>query len=315
MDGTLPIRQVGHTDLHVTSVCAGTGGLGGVPDLFGDVPAERGVQTVRAVLDSPIRFLDTSANYSDGESERRIGQALAAAGGVPEGFVLATKADRDMTTGDFSGDQVRRSVEGSLERLGVDSVPLLHLHDPENMSFEEGMAPGGAVEVLLDLQRQGMARYLGVAGGPVALMAQYLRTGAFSVLITHNRWTLVDRSANDLLDEATTLGIGVINGAPYGGGILAKGPAQVEKYCYRPAEPEVLDRVRAMDAACGRAGVPLAAAALQFSIRDPRVHSTIAGFTRPERVAETVRHATMPIPDALWEELLPLAAAPDQWQW
>ena len=114
--------------------------------------------------------------------------------------MLATKVDPDSTTGDFSGAQVRRSAEGSLRRLGVDRLQLVYLHDPEVISFEEGMAPGGPVEALIRLQQQGLIEHLGVAGGPVELMARYLRTGAFEVLITHNRWTLVDRSADGLLD-------------------------------------------------------------------------------------------------------------------
>jgi hypothetical protein len=121
-------RPLGRTGLEVTPVCIGGGTLGSMPATFGyEVPADRGVATVRRVLRGPVNFLDTSANHGDGESERRIGAALAEVGGVPGGFVLATKVDRDSASGDFSGDQVRRSAEGSLERLGLDRVQLLYL--------------------------------------------------------------------------------------------------------------------------------------------------------------------------------------------
>jgi D-threo-aldose 1-dehydrogenase len=135
------------------------------------------------------------------------------------------------------------------------------------------------------------------------------------VLITHNRWTLVDRSADGLLDEAVSLGIGAVNGAPFGGGILAKGPAADPNYCYSPAADEVLRRVRDMEVACARHGVPLAAAALQFSTRDPRIASTIVGISRPERVDETVRLASWAVPQQLWDVLEPLAAPRELWQW
>jgi D-threo-aldose 1-dehydrogenase len=287
-----------------------------MPENFGyDVSAERGIATARRVLDGPINFLDTAAGYSGGESERRIGAALAAAGGQPPGFVLATKVDRDEATGNFSGDQVRRSTEGSLARLGLDTIQLLYLHDPEHISFDQGMAPDGPVEALLKLKDEGVAQHIGVAGGPVALMSRYLKTGAFEALITHNRWTLVDRSAGDVIDEAVDLGIGVVNGAPFGGGILAKGSATRTEYAYHSAPPEILQRVRAMEAACRDHDVPIAAAALQFSTRDPRVTSTIVGISRPERVDETVRLAEWPIPDALWDVLRPLAAPSELWQW
>ncbi|MEO3929229.1 aldo/keto reductase [Micromonosporaceae bacterium B7E4] len=309
-----PRRPLGSTGLHVTPVCIGGGPLGSMPGLFGyDVSAERGTETALAALTGPFNFLDTAAGYSDGESERRVGAALRLIGGVPEGFVLATKVDRDSSTGDFSGDQTRRSAEGSLERLGLDRLPLVYLHDPEHISFEAGMAPGGPVETLLELQREGVIEHLGVAGGPVELMARYLRTGHFAALITHNRWTLVDRSAGDLIDEAVSLGVGVVNAAPFSSGILAKGPAQFTKYAYRQADAATLDRIRAMEAACAEYGVPLAAAALQFSLRDPRITSTIVGVSRPERIGETARLATWQIPDELWETLAPLTAPKESW--
>ncbi|MFY1687232.1 aldo/keto reductase [Plantactinospora sp. WMMB782] len=309
-----PRRPLGATGLRVTPVCVGGGPLGSMPALFGyDVSAERGTETALAALTGPFNFLDTAAGYSDGESERRIGAALRRIGGVPDGFVLATKVDRDFETGDFSGEQMRRSAEGSLERLGLDRLPLVYLHDPEHISFEQGMAPGGPVETLLDLRRQGVIEHLGVAGGPVELMARYLRTGHFAALITHNRWTLVDRSAGDLIDEAVSLGVGVVNAAPFASGILAKGPDRFTRYAYRDADAATLERIRAMEAACTAHGVPLAAAALQFSLRDPRITSTIVGVSRPERIAETARLAGWEVPDQLWDELAPLTAPRESW--
>ena len=219
------LRPLGRTGLTVLAVCAGGGPLGSMPGNFGyDVPAQRGIDTVTRVLRSPIRFLDTSNSYSGGESERRIGAAVAAMGGLPEDFVLATKVDRDRN-GDFSGARVRRSIEESLTRLGMHQVPLLYLHDPEHISFEAAMAPGGAVEELQRIRDEGLARHLGVAGGPVGLMRQYLDSGIFDALLTHNRYTLVDRSAEPLIEAASAAGVAVINAAIYGGGILATGVA------------------------------------------------------------------------------------------
>jgi D-threo-aldose 1-dehydrogenase len=312
----LPRRPLGRTGLSVTPLCVGGGVLGSMPQNFGyDVPADRGVATVRRAFAGPINFLDTSNGYSGGESERRIGAALAETGGLPDGFVLATKVDRDGATGDFSGDRVRRSARESMERLGLDRIQLLYLHDPEHITYEEAMAPGGAVEALVRLRDEGVAEHIGLAGGPVGLMARFLATGEFEVLITHNRWTLVDRSADALIDDAVGRGIGVVNGAAFGGGMLAKGTAVSTDYAYRPAPEVVVERVRAMEKACAQHGVPLAAAALQFSMRDPRITSTIVGISRPERVDETLRLAEWDIPDALWAELDPLAAPTELWQW
>lgn len=311
------MRQLllGSTGLSVTELCFGTSPLASMPQLYGyDVDDERAVATVLAMFASPLNFLDTSNGYGDhGEAEIRIGEAIRRNGGLPEGVVLATKVDPDPATGDFSGDRVRRSLEESLERLGLDRVPLLHLHDPESIPFEEGAGPGGAVEALVDLRERGLAEHLGVAGGPVGLLQQYLDTGEFEVVLSHNRYTLLDRSAEALFERAAEAGLGVINAAPYGGGMLAKGPDVQTKYAYGQRDDRIRSAAVAMQLACSRHGVPLAAAALQFSLRNPAVHSTVVGVTSPERITQSVELAETPIPDDLWDELERLAPPRDLW--
>ncbi|MDT0268296.1 aldo/keto reductase [Streptomyces sp. DSM 44915] len=310
-----PLRQLGRTSLRVPEICFGGSGLASMPEVFGyDVPEERAVATVRAVLAGPVGFLDTSAGYGDGRSERIIGTALAEVGGPPPGFVLATKVDPDPATGDFSGAAVRRSLESSLTRLGVDRVPLLYLHDPERISFEQGMASDGPVAELLRIQEEGLARHIGVAGGPVDLLRRYLGTGAFEVVLTHNRWTLLDRSAERLIDAAWAAGVAVVNAAPFGGGLLARGPGRQDRYAYSVADRAVLDRAREIAELCAAHEVPLPAAAIQFSTRDPRIAATVIGVTRPERVAETLELSRWPIPEELWPTLHQLAAPADHWQ-
>jgi D-threo-aldose 1-dehydrogenase len=302
-------RKLGSTGLSVSPLCVGCAPLGNMPETFDySVGRERAHETLRAVLESQINFLDTAASYGDGESERRIGEVLGQMGGLPEDFVLATKADRDLQSGDFSGEQMRRSVERSLELLGMERLQLVYLHDPEHESFEHMMAPGGPVEVLMDLKSEGIIEHLGVAGGPIGLEIRFVETGLFEAVITHNRYTLVDRSAEPLLDVAAERGVAALNAAPYGSGILAKGPDAYARYAYQEAPKEMVERVRAMQGACREFDVPLAAAALQFSLKDPRIASTIIGMTRPERVGQTLDLAVHQIPDELWERLDPLAS-------
>ncbi|HET7427672.1 MAG TPA: aldo/keto reductase, partial [Gemmatimonadales bacterium] len=302
---TLARRALGTTGLKVTELGVGTSPLASMAQLYGyDVSDERAVATIDAVLDSPIQFIDTSNGYGQsGEAEKRIGLALAARGGLPGDVVLATKVDPDPTTGDFSGKRVIASYEESLERLGLDRVPLLYLHDPERIPFEAGVAAGGPVEALVRLRDEGRVDHIGVAGGPVGLLARYLDTGAFDVLLSHNRYTLLDRSAEQLFTSAHERGIGVVNAAPYGGGMLAKGPDVQAKYGYGERDNRVADAARGMAEACARHGVPLAAAAVRFSLRAPFIDATLVGVSSPERVAQTLDHAAQDIPDALWAEL------------
>jgi D-threo-aldose 1-dehydrogenase len=300
----LPLRSLGSTGLQVTPLCAGCAPLGNMPDAFNySVLEEQALATVRALFKSPIAFLDTAASYGDGESERRIGIVLRELGGVPPGYVLATKADRDIYTDDFSGDQIRRSVERSLRLLGLERLPLVYLHDPEYGVFQEIMAPGGPVEVLQRYKEEGVIEHLGVAGGPIKMMIRYVETGLFEVAITHNRYTLLNTEADPFLDACQRQGVAAVNAAPYGSGILAKGPRAYPRYCYEDAPEDYIERAQRFEDACQRYDIPLAAAALQFSLRDPRISSTIVGISRPERVAETLTLAQHPIPESLWAEL------------
>ncbi|WP_028268167.1 aldo/keto reductase [Arthrobacter sp. MA-N2] len=303
-------RVLGRTGLSVSPISVGTCALGSHPTQYGyEVDTDTAVATVRRVFEGPFNFLDTSNEYSQGESERRIGLVVRENGGLPEGFVLATKVDPCKETADFSGDRVRRSVEESLGRLGLDRLQLVYLHDPERITFEEGTAPGGPLEALLELQDEGVIQHLGVAGAPIDLELKYLATDAFDVVLSHNRYSLVDQTAQPLLEAATARGIGFVNAAPYGGGMLAKGPAAVRSYCYGPASEAVLERVTAMQQLCGDYGVPLAAAALQFSTSDPRVSSTLVGMSDPERIDQTARLFDWDIPKQLWYQLQALASA------
>ena len=297
-------RPLGNTSLLVSPLCFGCAPLGDMPETFGfSVAKERAHETLRAAFGSPVNFLDTAASYGDGEAEKRIGEVMWELGGVPSGYVVATKADRDLSTGDFSGEQMRRSVERSLRLLGMDKLPLVYLHDPEHASYEDIMAPGGAVEILVGLKEEGVIEHLGVAGGPVDLMIRYVETGTFEAVITHNRYTLINRTAEPLLERAVELSVPLLNAAPYGSGILAKGPDAYARYAYQDAPQELIETVRGMSEVCAEYDIPLAAAALQFSMKDPRVVSTIVGLSRPERVQQTIDLATHPVPDELWPHL------------
>jgi D-threo-aldose 1-dehydrogenase len=125
-------RPLGNTGLLVSPLCFECAPLGDMPETSGfSVAKERAHETLKAAFESPVNFLDTAASYGDGETERRIGEVLNELGGMPSVYVISTKADRDLSTADFSGEQMRRSVERSLRLLGMDRLPLVYLHDPE----------------------------------------------------------------------------------------------------------------------------------------------------------------------------------------
>src|SRR5437588_7216919 len=172
-----PRKALGATGLMVPPLCIGTSELSGWTHFYPNPPGEEeALATVRTILDGPVAFLDTAAGY--GESERRIGIVLRERGGLPSGFVLSTKVDPDPQTRDYSGAQARRSVERSLTLLGLARLQLVYLHDPENTTFEQAMAPDGPVVALRQCRDEGLIAHIGVAGGPIALMMRYVETGA-----------------------------------------------------------------------------------------------------------------------------------------
>ncbi|WP_427893660.1 aldo/keto reductase [Kribbella sp. GL6] len=302
------LRPLGSTGLTVSAVCAGGSGIAGMPAVFGyDVTAQEAVDLVLRVFDSPLSWIDTSNGYGDGTSETRIGQAIREYGGLPDGFLVATKVDaRD---GDYSGTRVRASVAESKERLGLDDLPLVYLHDPEAHEFG---TMRDAVDTLMQLRADGEIGHVGLAGGDTRELSRYLDLGGFEVLLVHNRWSLVDHSADRIFRRARADGIAVVNAAVYGGGILAN-PGGATKYAYREAPPALLAAVTAMDEACREYGVDLATAALRHSVDDPGIAGTVVGITKPARVDALTKALAVDLPEELLNRLGSLL--PDEQHW
>ncbi|MFC4170649.1 aldo/keto reductase [Microvirga sp. GCM10011540] len=305
---TIPTTLLGRTNLSVSKICFGTSSLGDMPGTYGyGVDEERARDTITAIFRGPANFLDTSRIYGMGRSEERIGDVIRQRGGLPQGSVVSTKLDRDPQTNRFDAAQARRSLDESLKALGLERIDILHLHDPEHADSLEGTCgPKGALPELFRMKEEGLVKAVGLAAGSVDIMMPLLRDWDFDVLITHNRFTLTNRNADAMIDFARSRGIAVLNAAPYAGGVLAKGSSAYPRYVYQEASEEVLDPVRRIEAICARHGVPPGAAALQFSMRDERITSTICGVSKPERVEQTIEWACWPIPDAMWEELASL---------
>ncbi|WP_194410610.1 aldo/keto reductase [Microbacterium cremeum] len=294
--------------LNVSPLTLGTSGLG--RDTVPGSPEEEAAVAVAVdLLSSSHRFTDTSNNYSAGRSETVMGVAIARLGEDAATRVIS-KVDADPETGVFDRDRVLRSFDETTARLGVERLPLLHLHDPYTVTFEEAMAPGGAVEGLIELRESGRVDAIGVAAAPVPLLARYVATGVFDAVLIHNRFTVVDQSAAPVFADAHERGMTVFNAAPFGSGILVTGPRPAAIYDYRPATPELIGWVERLERVCVAHGVSLPAVALHFSLRSALVDSTIVGVATPGRRAQLDELAATPVPDELWREVEALGPAP-----
>lgn len=322
---TLPTRPLGRSGLAVTTLGFGAAPLG---DLYARLDEALAVATVEAALAAGVTLLDTSPLYGHGLSEHRIGAGLRRAG--RQDVVISTKvgrvaepfAGRGDGSGylgglphgmrfDYSYDGAMRSLEQSALRLGVDRLDVVLIHDVDvwthgqdaiEARFAEAM--GGAYRALEKLRAAGAVRAIGVGVNEAEMCERFARAGDFDTMLLAGRYSLLEQPAlASFMPLALEKGIGLMLGGVFNSGILATGPVAGAKYNYRPAPPEILARVAALESVCTRHGVPLRRAALQFPLGHKAVASLVMGAVKPEEVADQVAELAAPIPASLWAEL------------
>ena len=288
----------------------GTAPLGGLYDAVDDETAQA---TVERAWSLGIRLFDTAPYYGSGLAERRLGAGLR--GRPRDELTVSTKVGRLLRPGDssadgwhgappleayfdFSYDAALRSLDESLERLGLDRIDIALVHDPDD-HYEEALA--GAFRALARLREEGVVRAIGVGMNQTELLCRFAREADPDCFLVAGRYTLLDRSAADeLVPLCEERGIAVIAGGVFNSGVLADG----ETYDYAPAPAAVFERAAELRAVCARYGVPLAAAAVQFPSRHPAVAAVLAGCRSPSEVEEDVRLFELELPDDLWQELV-----------
>jgi D-threo-aldose 1-dehydrogenase len=312
---------IGHTGLNVTRLGFGGASIGG---LFSAVTDEDAIATVEHAWNLGIRTFDVAPLYGFGAAERRFGRALQ--GRPRDEFVLETKvgrlvrpldaipagADVDAQDAnyarsepvglvfDYSADGVRRSIEASLERLGLDRIDIALIHDPDDHWAE---AIDGAYPGLARMRDEGLIRAIGAGMNQSAMLARFAREGDFDVFLLAGRYTLLDQEAlAELLPLCLERDIAILVGGVMNSGILAD-PRPGSRFNYRPASAAVVERARRLALICDRHAVPLRAAAIQFPLAHPAVRSLIAGVRRIDHLDEYPELMRLSIPADLWTDL------------
>ncbi|MBT2492769.1 aldo/keto reductase [Streptomyces sp. ISL-96] len=310
------VTTLGRSGVPVTALSFGAAALG---NLFAPVTDEAAAETVDAAWDAGIRYFDTAPHYGLGLSERRLGDALR--GRARDTYTLSTKVGRllvaDGPAGgmdgegfavpathrrvwDFSGDGVRRSVEDSLQRLGLDRIDVVYLHDPDDhaeQAFREGYP------ALERLRAEGTVRAIGAGMNQAAMLTRFVRDTDVDAVLCAGRYTLLDQRAGDeLLPEATARGKSVVVGGVFNSGLLAD-PRPGATYDYAPASMDLLDRALRAKAVTERHGVPLRAAALRFPFGRAAVASVLVGARSAAEVADAAAMFATRAPARMWEEL------------
>ena len=311
--------QIAETAVTVTSLGFGAAPIG---NLFRAIDDETARAAVVTAWDGGIRYFDTAPHYGLGLSERRLGAALAAYPRIE--FTISTKVGRllvpnDAPTGsdlksggfavddalrrqyDYSRDGVRRSLESSLDRLGTDHVEIVYVHDPED-HMEAAVLE--AVPALVELREEGVIGAVGVGMNFVAPLRRFVSETDIDVIMVAGRWTLVDRSAELLLEDCLDRHVAVVSAAPFNSGLLSRpDPPDDAHFDYGPAPAHVLAAARACAAACATHGTTLPVAALQFPLLHPAVTSVVAGMRTAEQCALNLQWATTTINPHLWDAL------------
>jgi aryl-alcohol dehydrogenase-like predicted oxidoreductase len=290
-------RRLGKSELQVPPIALGGAGIGGV---YGGDSDEAAISCIHYALENGLNFLDTDASY--GESERRLGLALK---GVPrDSYILSTKCgthpDRKQ---DFSRDGVLWNVENSLRVLGVDYLDLLLVHDPDDMA--PVMADDGAFAALHELKSQGVIRAIGLGQRNHAFHAQAIEAGMVDVILTYKDYNPIRTTADAyLLDLAAAHDVGVLNGSPLAMGLLTgTDPNTLPQNVKKTAEDNEFEASKRLYQWCQERGVSEPAVVLQFSLRQPRIHSTVIGAKNREEIDRDLQSALDPLPDEIWEEL------------
>ena len=294
--------------IKVSEICFGTSALGNMPDTYGyEVNPSIAEETILAILNGPSNFIDTSRNYGMGRSEKLIGNVFKSLGGKPNDIILATKIDRDTATNILDRDATLKSFEQSIKALATEKIDILHLHDPEHCKdLNDITCKGGALDTLFQLKEEGSVTLVGLAMGKVEMMYDLIQEWPFDVMINHNRFTLLNRQADKLFDLAKKKGIKIFNAAPFCGGILAKGTKETNRLVYQEVSEKKLKPVFDLEKTCLKYNIPLGAAALQFSMKDTRISSTIVGITKKSRIDQIVEWSNFEIPEDAWTEILSL---------
>jgi len=319
MDAAAAIR-IGNTGVTVTRFGLGCAPLGGMYEAVTD---EQARATVDRAWELGVRYFDTAPLYGSGLSEERVGSALRGRAG--DELAVSTKVGRLLEKGgsadpifegaraaaavfDFSYDGALRSLESSLERLGLDRVDIALIHDPDD-HYDEAVA--GAYPALAQLRDEGVVRAIGVGMNQTELLVRFARETDVDCFLVAGRYTLLDGGAlAELLPLCVERGIAVIAGGVFNSGILASGDGN-GRFDYRPAAPELGARVRRIAAACARWEVPLQAAALQFPFGHPAVACVLVGCRSPAEVSDDVRLFELELPSGLWDELRAEDLLPD----
>ncbi len=286
-------RLLGKTGLKLPVLSFGASSLG---QEFRPVTLDEALRSVRVALDCGLNFIDTSPFYGRGMSEVLLGVALR---GVPrDSYLLCSKLGRyDLQHFDFSAKRVAESVDVSLHRLGTDHLDICLCHDIEFVPMQQIVDE--TLPALRKAQAAGKVRFVGISGYPMKIFRFVLGQTDLDVMLSYNQYTLQNSRLEELIPELKQRGVGIMNAGPFSARLLTNAP--LPKWLKEP-EPVKAAARRAAEW-CAKKGVDIAQLALQFSVSNPDITTTIAGSANPDNIRNWAQWVSQPLDRALLEEV------------
>lgn len=315
----IPRKRLGRTGIAVPIVGMGTAFLGdhvrqAGPATF-SLDEDTAIAAMHAAIEAGLTLIDTSPLYGGTRAETVIGRALKERPDLAPQCVVTSKVGRYLEGRDYSREGTIREVLASRERLGLEVLDVVCIHDAVDIPLEDVLGPNGALAGLRKLQEDGIVRYVGTATSEVGRNTELVETEEFDVAVVTFSWSLLNQKlAERILPVAERTDMGILVAAPLERGLLATGPVPGAVYPSRQFSPTVLDHVGQIQALCERYGFPLVAAALQWPTRNPQVSAALAGARTADEARANAGAASVVIPEEFWNELEPLVRhwdAPD----
>jgi aryl-alcohol dehydrogenase-like predicted oxidoreductase len=289
----IPTRRLGKTDLHLPILSFGASSLG---QEFRPVALDDALESVRVALDGGLNFIDTSPFYGRGASEVLLGIALR---GVPRSsYTLCTKLGRyDLGHFDFSAKRVAESVDVSLHRLGTDHLDIILCHDIEFVPMQQIVDE--TIPALRRIQQQGKVRYIGFSGYPQKIFPFICDQIEVDCVLSYNQYTLQNTRFADTIPYLKSKGVGVMNAGPFSARLLTNAP--LPKWLKEPEDVKAAARRAAEH--CALRGVDIAKLALQFSLDNEDIATTVSGSANPANIRNWIQWASEPLDRQLLAEV------------
>ncbi|MBC62828.1 MAG: hypothetical protein CL746_00650 [Chloroflexi bacterium] len=308
-------NKLGKTGLMIPNLGLGTAPLSGdslADGLYGGSAEEKAIKVLNESYKKGFTYIDTAPLYGTGNAEKRIGKSVFSKIDK-NNFIISTKVGRlvrknsknrtSYCIDDWSEKAIYTSLEESLKRLCIDSIDIVYVHDPDTRDFGEEQVINYAFPTLIKLREEGLIKAIGCGMNEWQMPRKFIRKFDLDIILLAGRYTLLEQSSLDFLNDCIDYDVKIVVGGPYNSGILARDLNGPVSYNYEPAPEILIEKAKIINSLCEKNSIPMKAAALQFVLHHPAIISVIPGVQSIDELIENIEMIKFDIPYSFWEEL------------